>query len=53
VLVSREQAEIELAKVIAKRDPAEARKILEPLRTERTAISQAAVQTLAQLSQPK
>ncbi|MEO8024893.1 MAG: tetratricopeptide repeat protein [Bryobacteraceae bacterium] len=50
-LVSKEQAQIELAKVIAKRDPAEARKMLEPLRTDRTAISQAAVQTLAQISQ--
>lgn len=51
VLVSKEQAQVELAKVIGKRDPAEARKMLEPLRTERTAISQAAVQGLAQLAQ--
>jgi predicted negative regulator of RcsB-dependent stress response len=50
VLVSKEQAKVELAKVIGKRDPAEARKMLEPLRTERTAISQAAVQSLAQLA---
>ena len=49
-LVSKEQAQIEVAKVIAKRDPVAARKILEPLRTERGAISQAAVQTLAQLT---
>ena len=50
VLVSKEQAQIELAKIIGKRDPVAARKILEPLRTERGAISQAAVQTLAQLT---
>ncbi len=50
VMVSKEQAQIELAKVLGKRDPAAARKMLEPLRTERGAISQAAVQTLAQLT---
>ena len=50
VLVSKEQAQIELAKVIGKRDPTAARKILEPLRNERGAISQAAVQSLAQIT---
>ena len=32
ILVSKEQATIALAKVVAKKNPAEARKLLEPLR---------------------
>jgi hypothetical protein len=48
-LVSKEQAELALGKVIAKRDPAEARKILEPLREARPAISSAAVAAIATL----
>ncbi len=50
VLVSKEQAQVEIAKIVGKRDPVAARKMLEPLRTERTAISQVAVQTLAQIT---
>ncbi len=49
VSVSKEQATIELAKVIGKKDPEKARKMLEPLRTERTAISRAAVQALGEV----
>ncbi len=48
-LVSKEAATIEKAKIIAKTNPAEARKILEPLRTSRSAISQAALTLLSEL----
>jgi predicted negative regulator of RcsB-dependent stress response len=50
VSVSKEQAEIQLALEIGKKNPDEARKMLEPLRTERTAISRAAVQALGELN---
>jgi predicted negative regulator of RcsB-dependent stress response len=43
VMVSKEQAEIEKAEMIAPADPAEARKILDPLRTQRAAVSRAAI----------
>lgn len=46
VMVSKEQATIALADLIAKDRPAEARKLLEPLRTERSAVSRAALNTL-------
>ena len=49
VLVSKEQATIALAQMLAERDPAEARKLLEPLRTERSAVSRAAISLLGQL----
>ena len=49
VLVSKEQAAIALARAISTTKPAEARKLLEPLRTERPAISQAAITLLSQL----
>jgi predicted negative regulator of RcsB-dependent stress response len=42
-MVSKEQAQIEEAEMIAAADPAEARKILDPLRTQRTAVSRAAI----------
>src|ERR1051326_1488612 len=42
-LVSKEQAQIELAQILERSDPAAARKILEPLRTARTAVSRAAI----------
>jgi predicted negative regulator of RcsB-dependent stress response len=48
-LVSKEQAIIEKAKLIAKSNPAEARKLLEPLRTSRAAVSQAAIGLLSEL----
>jgi len=47
--VSKEQATIQLAVLQAKNDPCGARKALEPLRTERTAISRAAVQALGDI----
>lgn len=50
--VSKEEATIELAKFIGKTDPAQARKMLEPLRTERASISRAAVNALGDLAQP-
>lgn len=50
-LVSKEAATIELAHILAKTNPAEARKLLEPLRTERSAVSRAAVQGLGDIPQ--
>ena len=49
IMVSKEQATITLAKVIGKTRPAEARKLLEPLRTERGAVSRAAISLLSEL----
>jgi tetratricopeptide (TPR) repeat protein len=51
MFVSKEQAAIALARAISNTKPAEARKLLEPLRTERPAISQAAITLLSQLPQ--
>ena len=51
VFVSKEQATLELAKVIGKTNPAEARKLLEPLSaSSRTAVSRAAVAALGTLT---
>ncbi len=50
VTVSKEEAQLALAKVIAKTDPDKARKMLEGLRTERAAISKAAMSALGDLS---
>jgi hypothetical protein len=47
--VSKEQAAVALARAIAVSKPAEARKLLEPLRTERPAISQLAITLLSEL----
>ncbi|MCC7497922.1 MAG: tetratricopeptide repeat protein [Bryobacterales bacterium] len=49
MLVSKEQATIALAKVIAPKNPAEARKLLEPLRTERSAVSRTALTALSEI----
>jgi predicted negative regulator of RcsB-dependent stress response len=49
ILVSKEQATIALAKVMAKKNPAEARKLLEPLRGERGPISRAAISALGDI----
>lgn len=49
VLVSKEQATLALARLISKERPAEARKMLEPLRTERSAVSRAAITMLAEI----
>jgi predicted negative regulator of RcsB-dependent stress response len=51
ITVSKENATIQLATFLAKKKPAEARKLLEPLRTERTAVSRAAVQVLGEIPQ--
>lgn len=48
--VSKQEAQLALAKALAKTKPDEARKILEPLRTERTAISRAAIGLMAELN---
>ena len=49
-MVSKEQALIERARLLAKTKPDEARKLLEPLRTnERSAVSRSALTTLAEL----
>ena len=50
ITVSKDEAQIALAKVKAKSDPDGARKILESLRTERTAISKAAMSALGELA---
>lgn len=47
--VSKEHATIEKARIVMKTNPAEARKMLEPLRTSRAAISQAALQLLSEI----
>lgn len=46
VFVSQEEATVVLAQLLLRSNPAEARKLLEPLRTSRTAISRMAIQTL-------
>jgi predicted negative regulator of RcsB-dependent stress response len=50
VTVSKEEAQLALAKVKLKTDPAAARKILEDLRTSRTAISKAAMTAMGELA---
>jgi len=47
--VSKEQATIQLGRVLAKTKPEEARKLLEPLRTERSPISAPAIEILGTL----
>jgi predicted negative regulator of RcsB-dependent stress response len=49
ILVSKEQATIALAKILSRKNPAEARKLLEPLRTERSAVSRAAISALGDI----
>jgi hypothetical protein len=51
VLVSKEQATLSLARLLAGSKPAEARKLLQPMVTGRSAASQAAIQQMAQLPQ--
>jgi predicted negative regulator of RcsB-dependent stress response len=48
--VSKEEATIELARLIWKTNPAEAKRMLEPLRTQRAAVSREAVQILGDIS---
>jgi predicted negative regulator of RcsB-dependent stress response len=49
VFVSKEQATISLAHSLAQSKPAEARKLLDPLKTERPAVGQVAITMLGQL----
>jgi len=49
ILVTKEQATILLGKLLAQTRPAEARKLLEPLRTERGAVSRAAITALSEV----
>ena len=49
IMVSKEQATITLARVLAPSKPDEARKLLEPLRTERSAVSRTALNALGEL----
>ena len=48
-LVSKEQATISLGRLLMQSNPAEARKLLEPLRDGRSAVSRAALTTLSEL----
>jgi hypothetical protein len=48
--VSKEQATFSLARGLTRTNPAEARKLLEPLRTSRSAVSQAAIQLYSELT---
>jgi hypothetical protein len=49
ILVSKEQATIALGRMLAKKNPAEARKLLEPLRAERGPVSRAAITALGEI----
>jgi predicted negative regulator of RcsB-dependent stress response len=49
VTVSKDEAELAMAKVKAKTDPAAARKMLEALQTQRNAISKAAVSAMGEI----
>ncbi len=49
LLVSKEQATITLGRVLAATKPAEARKLVEPLRTERSTVSKAALTALGEM----
>ena len=51
IMVSKEQAAIALAHALARTKPEEARKLLEPLRTERSAVSRMAITALGEMSQ--
>ncbi|HEY4363283.1 MAG TPA: tetratricopeptide repeat protein [Bryobacteraceae bacterium] len=49
--ISKEQATIELAEILTKSNPAEARKLLQPLATSRTAVSRTAIDLIGRLPQ--
>jgi len=51
ILVSKEQATLALARLVAPDKPKEARELLEPLRTERGAVSRAALTALGEFAQ--
>lgn len=50
-MVSKEQATLQLAQILIPTNPAEARKLLQPLTTARTAISKAAIDTMGKVPQ--
>ena len=50
-MVSKEEAQIQLAEMLARTDPAAARKILDPLRASRAAVSRAAITAYGSLPQ--
>lgn len=50
VLVTRDQAQIELAKILARKSPEEARKLVSPLASKPGAVGRAAANVLAELS---
>jgi len=49
IMVSKEEATLALGQVLAQSNPAEARKLLEPLRASRSAVSRAAISTLSEI----
>jgi hypothetical protein len=51
IFVSKEQAALALARAISTSNPAEARKLVQPLMSARPAVSQAAITLLSQLPQ--
>lgn len=51
IFVSKEQATMALARHLAKSKPEEARKLVEPLRASRSAVSQAAIQLYGEITQ--
>jgi tetratricopeptide (TPR) repeat protein len=53
IMVSKQQATISLARLLSKRNPAEARKLLEPLRAETGAVSRAAITLLGEIGPGK
>jgi predicted negative regulator of RcsB-dependent stress response len=53
ILAGKDQAALNLARILSKSKPDEARKLLEPLRTETGAASRAAISLMAELSQAK
>lgn len=50
LLVSKEQAQIALGRMLGRTKPDEARKLLEPLRTERASVSRIAINALSDMS---
>jgi predicted negative regulator of RcsB-dependent stress response len=52
-MVSKEQAQITLARILMPSRPDEAKQILEPMRTSRSAVSRAAVNALGEGTQPE
>ena len=50
MLVSKEQAQLALGRMLSRTKPDEARKLLEPLRTERAAVSRVAINALSDIN---